>query len=88
MVDRRKNVIDQIDDKPAFVHDMMQAHRVPEDDEETKAAPESKLTDVKIDGERATAKMKFMHEGKEIVSTVNFRRIEGAWKIDQEQSDK
>jgi hypothetical protein len=87
MLNRRKQVIDQIEDKAGFVHDMMQAYRVPQDDE-TKAAPESKLTDVKIDGERATAKVKFTHEGKEIVSTVNFRRIEGAWKIDQEQSGR
>jgi hypothetical protein len=41
---------------------------------------------VKIDGDKATAKVKFKHEGKEFDSPVSFRRIEGAWKIDQERS--
>lgn len=88
ILDQRKHVIDQIKDKPGFVHDMMQAYRRPEDEEQAKAAPESKLTDVKIDGERATAKVKFKYEGKEIVSPVYFRRLEGAWRIDQERSGK
>ncbi len=87
-IDQRKRVVDQIEDKPGFVHDMMEVYRRPEDAERAKAAPEWKLTDVTIDGNKATAKLRFEHEGKEHVSPVNFRSIDGEWKIDQEPSGK
>jgi hypothetical protein len=82
VIEQRNRVVDQIEDKPGFFHDMTTVYRRPEGEERAISAPESKLTDLTIDGATATANRRIIRDGKEIDSPVYFRQIDGVWKIE------
>ena len=44
---------------------------------------DANLTDVKIDGDTATAKLEQTLGGQKLSSTIAFKKIDGEWKIDQ-----
>jgi hypothetical protein len=44
--------------------------------------PPATLKDVKIDGDRATAKLVCESEGKEQTESATFEKVGNAWKVD------
>jgi hypothetical protein len=76
-----KKAIAPIKDKPAFVADVMAAlKKLGSKDTQEKFG--GTLKDLKIEGDKATAKVTRTMGGKETQEPIEFRKVDGGWKIE------
>jgi hypothetical protein len=79
-----KKLVSPIKDRSAFIAEMVAAmKKIDEKKADTAPLPrDAQLKDLKITGDKAKANVVSMRDGKEKSDPIEFRRINGSWKIE------
>lgn len=78
-----KKLVAPIKNRPQFIADMMAAMKSMKGFKDTGPLDkDAKLVDVKIDGERAKAKIEFVQGGQKKSEPIAFKKVSGKWLMD------
>lgn len=77
--DAKAEMLKMVKDRAGFAADMLAA--MAESEGEAMLTADAKLTDVKIDGDKATGKISMTKDGEEDSKPIEFRKEGGGWKI-------
>ena len=79
-----KKLVEPIKDRSAFIVEIIAVIRKHSDQPDTKLLlPDARLTDLKIDGQVATAKLVQTRDGEEKTTPIKFAKNGNQWKIDE-----